>query len=448
MAKGMSDAWAALEGKVSVPSELRTTEWQRVPQWIRERQFYMAGVHRAEILEEFRSMVAGQAAGKVGEDTAIKNIQQFLDGVGYQPEPGQEGTIKDLRSVRRILVSLRTNQRLLQGYGQKMKGLDPAVLRAYPAWELIRSGSAKVPRNWLKRFTDVGGEPINGRIIALKTDLVWAELGDPGNFKDAIGVDYPPLAWGSHMRWKGVPFKECKELGILDGWTPPDSRPPLVSPNESLQMKPRVKDPEIRAALDKHLEGLAEWRDEALVFTDPNGTRPIAPVDLAELWKKNFPPQIELFQKAALDEWLAAPEAFDRKPSPSSTPGRLDAFDDLLRLFNRLTPMADDVPVFRDLVFTAESEAKAFLLLLASESIYQVATTAPAEIWAASKASMKTNDFVVTLISNPTINAKDLRPLGGGIVFTAGRRFKVEKIIEGEGKSNGATVYLKEVPDA
>ena len=280
MAEEQTTPWALLDGKVSVPSEMRTAEWARVPQWIRERSFYMAGVHRAEILEEFRKEARKIAEGTASMAESERDLREMLERVGYEPEPGQEGTIKDLRTVRRMQVALRTNVQLLQGWSQKERGLRRGAQIAFPAWELVRFESRKRERQWKDRWQRVGGTLVEGRIIALKTDLLWLMLGS--RFPDSLGVDYPPFAWGSGMGWKAVSRAEAKRLGVLpEGWQPPAATP-VSSPNENLSVVPKVAEPELRDELAGNMKGLAKWEGERLVFTDPNGTRPYKPEDLAD----------------------------------------------------------------------------------------------------------------------------------------------------------------------
>ena len=175
MTPTLSDARKLLDGKISVPSELRTAEWARVPQWIRERAFYMAGVSRTEILDTFYNAAGRIANGESSMAEERKRIQQYLAATNYQPLPGQEGTIKDLRTVRRIHTALRTNVSLLQGWAQKERGLRAII--AVPAWELVRFENRQAPRVWAERFHAVGGDLVDGLIMALKDSEVWRALG-------------------------------------------------------------------------------------------------------------------------------------------------------------------------------------------------------------------------------------------------------------------------------
>jgi hypothetical protein len=142
---------------------------------------------------------------------------------------------------------IRTQRDLMQGAGEKMRGSEPDRLGEYPAWELVRVMPVEVPRDWPSRWAIAGGALTNGgRMIALKGDPLWGELGSYDNFPDALGVDHPPFAFNSGMGWEEVSSEEVKALGITgpDGESPEEffaSRPitlhgtqPLPSPKLSL----------------------------------------------------------------------------------------------------------------------------------------------------------------------------------------------------------------------
>jgi len=80
-----------------------------------------------------------------------------------------------------------------------------------------------VPRDWPARWIIAGGKPRpDGRMIALKGDPVWGELGGYDNFPDALGVDHPPFAFNSGMGWAAIATEEVDALGITgpNGETP------------------------------------------------------------------------------------------------------------------------------------------------------------------------------------------------------------------------------------
>jgi hypothetical protein len=375
-------------------------------------------------------------------------------------------------------VALRTNVELLQGWGEKERGMTRGAMMAAPAWELIRRFPRKAPRDnpsWDARFAIAGGRKYGGRMIAMKDSDVWRELGD---FEDGLKVDYPPFAWGSGMRWREVGFREAKALGVIpEGWQPPPRRP-VSSPNENLQMTPQVSEPALREALAERMRGMAEWDGDTLVFTDPNGTRPLPAGKITEIWEKGMPPEFHrdrdgrddrgLVQRHALKLWVEDhrdfqreldKDGYDTKPNP----GRLDLFDDLWRLFRRLVPMEKGAPVYRGLAFASEKAAEEF-----AESVrklgYAPLQGKPADSWSralsgARKYAAK-GDFRVMLVSESHRTAKDISPLvrsvageirnpdpkhplvtDGEVVFTKDARFRFLRM---EKTNGGITIYVEE----
>ncbi len=394
MATPPTDASRLLAGKISVPSDMRTREWLLVPQWIRERSFFMAGVARAEILQEFRSEIEAVAAGRSGEIEALGRLQRFLDAAAYQPLPGQEGTIKDLRLPRRVLTSIRTNVSLLQGWAQKERGSRPGPMRAFPAFELKRVRARMVPRvDWDQVWLEQGGQLYGGRRIALKTSDIWAAIGNA--YPDSMGVDYPPLRWGSGLGWRDVPRKEAKALGIPLTADIPAERP-VRSPNESLELSPKVSEPALREALEDRMQGLAEWQGEKFVFTDPNGTRPLTAEQLAAVWKRPLPsdftdlPGGGQMQRESFLDWVADSGQFHNDPARGENKdGRLDWWEDFQRVLLRLEPDGRERdPLFRALSWNNNRKFSEFLDGVIRDG-YSPRPTSPAESWTASMQSAR-----------------------------------------------------------
>ena len=457
----MSDAWNLLDAKLSVPSDMRTAEFSLLPRDLRERIFYMAAVSRGEILEGFRSEVGAIASGARGLEESRKLLEQMLTDQSYQPLPGQEGTIKDLASMRRIQTSLRTNVQLLQGWGQKTRGL--AAQSAVPAWELVRFEGRKAPRDWKERFERAGGEILHGRMVALKMDPVWDELGNQDD--DSLGTDYPPFAYGSGMGWLGVTHQAAIALGLIDAaWTPPKPKP-VSSPNESLETTPQIATRAIRDALSQHLQGLAEWQGDKLLFTDPNGTRPYAPDKLAELWTREMPaafhdlPGAGQMQREAVRGWLGDHSAFEDQ-------GGTNAWADLLRAAGRIESPAVD-QLWRGMSM-GNQDLDAFLRKL-DAGIYETRPQFPLESWTSSDAAAATyarsggQGWSVILSVDKPQAAADFSPLVRSMadevdkqptpplvtesewVYPTGSRFRVLKYHK-DTSTRTVTLRLQELP--
>jgi hypothetical protein len=90
-----------------------------------------------------------------------------------------------------------------------MAGQKPIIVRAFPAWELVKSHPGPEPLNWPETWQRHGGWSLpNGRMIAFKDDPVWRALS-------AFGLPFPPFDLGSGMYWREVSRDEAIELGLI-----------------------------------------------------------------------------------------------------------------------------------------------------------------------------------------------------------------------------------------
>lgn len=242
-----------------------------IAQDLRARSVFAARAANLIFVSKIKEVVTAVAAGRMDKASARAALLETLRVIGYTPEggfpdtpsgqvpPAILGTLQDLSSHRRLSLIVDTQVALMAGRGQQLRGMEPARMAQYPAWELVRSLPRRSPRNWgdtqlgspprhqgkadiRSRWTISGGSFVDGRLIALKGDPVWGELGSSENFDDALDTDYPPFAFQSGMGWREIDRKECTTLALtgpdgqsLDDWlavdhpvisTPP---PPAVS---------------------------------------------------------------------------------------------------------------------------------------------------------------------------------------------------------------------------
>lgn len=281
-----------LDAKVPFPSAMRTAEWSHVPLEIRERAFFMAAVEDAEILALFQRESRAIAAGESSNDESMRRIRTALEAMGYQPEAGEEGTIHDLRSLRRMRVVLDTNVEMARGHAMWVRAQGSIL--AFPAWRYIRAAHREVPRDWPGRWAAAreatvlaGATAGDGGMVALVNHPLWRD-GDFNRFQSP----YPPFDFQSGMSVSPVRRSEARELGLLSATeheqedldamlkpVPVQSR----SFNESLVASPKLDAQEQRTALADRLRGLAEWEGDQLVHLDPNGTRPGTPEEIARV---------------------------------------------------------------------------------------------------------------------------------------------------------------------
>lgn len=197
--------------KAILPTDFRTKLLAEIPAQIRERAFFSAGVTNADFLDRANSAIDDLASGTVDRATKRAELKKVLDSLSYRPAPGEEGSLTDLSSDRRLNVMLDTNLEMAQGYGHFAQGQDSAVLDQWPAQELIRVANfaSEHKRDWASRWADAGGEFFGGRMIALKNDPIWTEIS-------RFDLPYPPFDFNSGMDVQDVDRGEAIDLGLID----------------------------------------------------------------------------------------------------------------------------------------------------------------------------------------------------------------------------------------
>lgn len=159
--------------------------------------------------------------------TARVEIRELQRQLGYSPTPGEEGTIKDLSSDKRIDLVIKTNQQLSQGAGDFIRQNDEDVIDLFPALELYRLEAREKERDWEQRWRiacAVANDPkaagaleMHGRMVALKSSGVWQALGDgEGGFSDTLGNPFPPFAFNSGMWTREVDREDAESLGVIE----------------------------------------------------------------------------------------------------------------------------------------------------------------------------------------------------------------------------------------
>jgi hypothetical protein len=287
----ITDALRAAQARGELPTSLGTAELRELGADVLSRSVFSARGSNALFVDAIKRVTDAMAAGDMDEATARVTLLETLRAVGYTPEggfpdapagsvpPAVRGTLQDLSSFRRLKLIVETQRALMRGKGQQMRGQSLDRLATFPAWELVRVIPVDVPRDWPARWAIVGGTLEEGRMIALKGDPIWGELGSYDNFDDALGVDHPPFAFNSGMGWREISNDEVQQLGITgpDGETPEEwqeEQPVTLSGKlPAPVLSTRKMDPEIRKAFEKRAEaetvdGVSTPRDRAQELRD------------------------------------------------------------------------------------------------------------------------------------------------------------------------------------
>lgn len=236
-----------------------------------DRAVFSARMNNAEFLQEIDDVTRDFVEGKINLATARLRLLQKLREIGYQPTPGEEGTLKDFTSDERIDLIIRTNAQIAQGYGQWLQGMRPGVLDAFPCAELFRAAHRRVERGsaeskstgWETRWREAGGTIYAGRMIARKDDKVWDRLGTM--WDDSLGNPYPPFAFNSGMWVKDVRRSVAVSLGVI-------SQTETVAPqdkgfNDDLRFAPKVRNAALLQALMESLGPDYQIKDGVLTRT-------------------------------------------------------------------------------------------------------------------------------------------------------------------------------------
>lgn len=240
----LPEAVKTLLARDLLPTDMDTGGIRELDASLRNQSFFSAQTTNQYLLQLYRDRIAGilhpvvqdgGATTQFSDAYVRRDIKQFLKQVGYQPEPGEEGTLKDLSSDARINLVIRTNVELAQGQGNWMQSQNHGVLTAFPADELFRLEYRHVPRYWLMRWRMAGsatGRPLNdgwtitpdNRMIALKNHPIWMWIGSSKLFPDALDVLWPPFAFNSGMWVRDVDRNETMKIGLLK---PGQNVPPM-----------------------------------------------------------------------------------------------------------------------------------------------------------------------------------------------------------------------------
>lgn len=230
-----------------------SAELRALMKGVERKAIFSARTNLANYVGDIKDAVASMLTGDSNMATAKLDLLNKLREYGYTPEegfpgapdktipPAEAGALLDLSSDQRLQLVVQTNFRQALNFQKQKDGNEPDALEQFPAWELVRVYEREIPRgerrgpkgsivevpgaDWPSRFSqacDATGDTdaaavlqSTDRMIARKDSPVWEYLGDPDNFDDAIGTDYPPFAFNSGYGWVEVARDECVELGLI-----------------------------------------------------------------------------------------------------------------------------------------------------------------------------------------------------------------------------------------
>ena len=339
----MPTATDYISRKHNVPSELRSKEWKDVQAQIRERAFFMASVANAKELHKWRSVMEQVTSGAMSPGQAREEMRRYLEKIGYSPDSGLAGTIKDRSTVQRMKVSIDTNVAMARGWAARMEALDDVLS---PGQELYRQRESRVKRNWAEKWQQaaekVGWQGVarNGQMIALVTSPIWVELS-------AFKNPYPPFDYGSGMRVRPVDFEVCEELGLvsLDDMDALEAEMQAQKESLNADVKASIEGlgEDLIDAVQNQLKGLVRREHtkdgDVLVMTDPNGQKEYEWNEVGKVISALLPEGFENYQLRAFEKWILNSDAYAPPDADTKFPrASLDEIEDMNRLIRRIIP--------------------------------------------------------------------------------------------------------------
>lgn len=273
--------------RIPLPTDASSAELARLPAAIRRQALFSAKLNSLGPLTQIGADIKRILDGSRSMSEARRDIRQALAEAGYQPPAGSEGGILDHRSRTRLDLILEQNVRASRGFGKWAADMHPDTLDLWPAQELVRVMSRKVPRgDWKERWRAAGGQLPGGRMIALKTSPVWTNLS-------RFGQPFPPYDYGSGMGVIDIDRDEAERLGLIapaETLTPD----PIPFPDMAEARLPDIDSmPALRSAILKAFGDSASFKDGTLSLA-PARTLPVpgnaASLDLGSLADRTVTP--------------------------------------------------------------------------------------------------------------------------------------------------------------
>lgn len=277
------EALRKIGDKSIVGSMLDSQAWGRLPVAIRERAFFSATVESVRFLQRSRDMLTDFMTGatetvigpdghprtalKVGSRADfVKQASEFAIKEGMGPlDPKDVGTLKDIRSQRRLELIFDIQTQQCYSYANWKEGMDPDTLNEFPAQRFIRVNVVIKERIIHKQ---------NEGVVRLKTDLqFWLGMNSPqiGGF----GVPWGPWGFGSGMDVEDVDRDEAEDMGLVK---PGEELQPVEKDlNEHLEASLRGLDPDILQIAKDTLGNLIEVDGDRIHWLGSNPTPKPAP---------------------------------------------------------------------------------------------------------------------------------------------------------------------------
>jgi hypothetical protein len=205
------DAIRKLGARSPIGAQLSSAQWSAVPVALRERALFSATIESLRFLQNLKTNLTDFLEANRDPDTGalrvggrakfIEMMRRAAIAEGLGPlDPEDAGTLKDIRSEKRLALIFDINTRAAQAFGDRKQGLDPDILNEFPAQRFIRVIDVKEPRQSHELYEDQ---------VALKTDTAfWLRINED------FGVPWAPWGWGCGHDVEDVDRAESDALGL------------------------------------------------------------------------------------------------------------------------------------------------------------------------------------------------------------------------------------------
>jgi hypothetical protein len=268
----LADIVASVDAKTPIGSAMRTAEWAGMPAGLRDQAFFSASVESTRFLQRAKDGIAeiidrakgtnanGETYWKMDRARLLADLRRYGEELALKRPDGRangqirEGDITDPLSIARLRLIINTQLEMAYGKADWLTGMDPDLLNAFPAWELVRIEPRMVPRDWETRWFEaaqqVGWDGVArdaldaGRMIALKTSPIWVAIS-------RFQKPHPPFDFNSGMGVEDIDRSEAEDLEIIGA--DEELQPNVAAYQDTLKASLNGISPELQKDLERKL---------------------------------------------------------------------------------------------------------------------------------------------------------------------------------------------------
>lgn len=238
MASGVSE----LLKKALWPTTLNSAQLAELDSDILESLVFSSTTDHIRIVQGIRDAAKKVLEGSASAEEGRRLFREVLDYVNYASPEGKEGTIQDLRSPARQRQIIDTTASRAANLAHKKALQADGRLHA---WQLVRTGSRRVPRDWDTRwdeaYSQLSPEEQKEVNYSTKTALIDSRIWQ---LLSRFGTGYPPFDFNSGMSVRDVPVTGLTPAGSVDD----------QGLNDNLEFNGNGVDPDLRQWVEDNLD--------------------------------------------------------------------------------------------------------------------------------------------------------------------------------------------------